>query len=189
MGYRIELWIVHNTSSLTSPEGADVLKLHLLSLTFLFWQTRLWSWSSFKSVVNLIEAIPYARSETVKHLIQNTDTLPFFLRRCPVSQHQCTAGSQELQRPSLYCVPLANWSLGSVHRGLLQPIHQLVCGPNTWWWCILLSGNADSQSHLCSCQRGPGSSKKVRLLIISIHAKFGHKMQHFIIWKSHGLEF
>lgn len=89
----------------------------------------------------------------------------WFLRWNPVPQHQFTAGGEELQWPSLHCVPLADQRVGAMHRGLLHPSHQYICGPNASWRSILFSGDANPQSDLCEGQCGPGSSKKVRLHI------------------------
>lgn len=84
------------------------------------------------------------------------------LRWNPVSQRQCPAGGEELQWPSLHCVPLADRLVGAVHRGLVHSGQQHICGSNTWRRCLLLSGDANPQGHLCPGQCGPGSSKKVR---------------------------
>lgn len=92
--------------------------------------------------------------------------VPSFPRWNPVSQHQCPAGGEELQWPSLHCLPLADRLMGAVHRGLLHPSHQHISRANTWRRCLLLSGDANPQGHLCPGQCGPSSSEKVRFHII-----------------------
>lgn len=95
---------------------------------------------------------------TVEHFV-----LPLFRRWSPLSQCKLPAGGEKLQRPSLHCVPLANWTLGAVYRGHIRSGYQHICYQNARWRCLLLSGHANPQGHLYPGQCGPGSSQKVRL--------------------------
>lgn len=62
---------------------------------------------------------------TVEHFV-----LPLFLRWSPLSQCKLPAGGEKLQRPSLHCVPLANWTLGPVYRGHIRSGYQHICHQN-----------------------------------------------------------
>lgn len=117
----------------------------------------------FHFVFNFITLTPVSWSFVSTNTTPLTTVLQFsLLRWSPVSKHQCSAGGEKVQWPSLYCLPLANWSMGTMHRGLFHSINQHICGPYSWRWCLLFCGDANPQSHLCPGECGPGSSQKVR---------------------------
>lgn len=67
----------------------------------------------------------------------------------------------------MHRVPLADRHVGPVHGGHVHPHQQHFCVPKPRQRRLLLSGDADSQSHLCPGQRGPGSSQKVRVAFLA----------------------